>query len=282
MFSDILITADFDNTMTARDGSIPLRNLEAVRFFMENGGAFTINTGRSLPMCETVIQRVPMNAPLLVYNGGAAFDIEKKALVFCQELPLPMGRTMARVEEMFPELVCELEGLYGHYIFKENPVWNDFVSALRCPVRRAEPDEDLGPFLKFCVLGPMADNDPAGLYRGSREESRYFDKVEAAIRAEFGDAADIGRPAPRIVDVYSKGVSKLSAARRLQKMLGRKLLVCIGDGGNDISMLDGADYAWCPGDAWVRDRYETVCTSAEGAVADVIFQKLPAILGKKA
>ncbi len=282
MFSDILITCDFDNTLTARDSTIPQRNLEAIRFFMENGGAFAVNTGRSLPMCRRILEQVPMNAPLIAYNGGAAYDTVKKQLVFCHELALPAGETMRKLEAMFPQLVNEMEGLEGHYIFKENPVWNDCASSMRCPARLADFDEELGPFLKFCVLGPRADNDPAGLYQGGQEQSAYFDRVEALVQAEFGAVADIYRPAPRIVDVHPKGVTKLSAARQLQQQLGRKILVCIGDGGNDIPMLDGADYAWCPADSWVRERYENVCDCADGAVADVILEKLPAILGKKA
>ena len=43
-------------------------------------------------------------------------------------------------------------------------------------------------------------------------------------------------------------------------------------------MLDGADYAYCPSDGVVADRYENVCCCAEGAVADVIYRKIPEIL----
>ena len=48
-FSDVLLTVDYDRTLTAPDSSIPERNLEAIRYFMENDGAFTVNTGRSAP-----------------------------------------------------------------------------------------------------------------------------------------------------------------------------------------------------------------------------------------
>ena len=50
LFSDVLITSDFDRTLTDRESNIPERNLEAIRYFMDNGGAFTLNTGRSLPI----------------------------------------------------------------------------------------------------------------------------------------------------------------------------------------------------------------------------------------
>ena len=68
-FSDVLLTVDYDRTLTAPDSSIPERNLEASRYFMESDGAFTVNTGRSVPMIQVFRDRVPVNAPLLLYNG---------------------------------------------------------------------------------------------------------------------------------------------------------------------------------------------------------------------
>ena len=50
MYSDILMTVDFDRTLTAPDSTIPERNIEAIRHFIDNGGTFTVNTGRSIPM----------------------------------------------------------------------------------------------------------------------------------------------------------------------------------------------------------------------------------------
>ncbi len=282
MFSDILFTADFDHTTSARDSSVPRRNLEAIEYFMANGGAFAINTGRSLPMSRIILEKVPMNAPLIAYNGGAVYDIREKKLIFCSEIGLNMEKTMRKMEELFPELVTEVEGLEAHYLFKENPMWNDFCANNRCEARVASFSDDLGPFLKFCVYGPLRDNTVAGLYAGTEAERVYYDRVEKTVRECFGADTAVYRAAVRIVDVHPKGSSKLAAARKLQKMLGRKLLVCAGDGENDVPMLQGADYAFCPAGSRVSDRFETVCNCDEGAIADVIFKKLPQILGKMA
>ena len=71
----------------------------------------------------------------------------------------------------------------------------------------------------------------------------------------------------------------MRAARDLQKQVGKKILICVGDADNDVPMLQGADYAYCPADGVVADRFETVCPCSEGAVADVIYKKIPEILG---
>ncbi len=281
MFSDILITSDFDHTMTAKDSTIPERNLEAIRYFMDNGGVFTINTGRSIPMSNFFLDRVPMNAPLLAYNGGAAYDPKTRELVFCDRIDLDMEATMRKMEDLFPELVTEVEGIHAHYLFKENPMWNDFCANNRCAAETVAFGADIGPFLKCCVYGPLRDNTVADLYRSTREEEAYYDRVEAIIREHFGADTAIYRAGNRIVDIHPKHASKLNAAKRLQQQLDRKILICIGDGENDVPMLDGADYAFCPADARVADRYENVCECGKGAVADVIFEKLPQILAKK-
>ena len=105
-----------------------------------------------------------------------------------------------------------------------------------------------------------------------------FGDARQKLEEMFGDKVDIFRPAPRILDIHARGVSKIKAARNLQHRLGRKILVCVGDAENDIPMLDGADFAYVPADAALADRYETVCPCGEGAVADVIYKKIPEIL----
>ena len=119
------------------------------------------------------------------------------------------------------------------------------------------------------------------LFVGSEEELRRFDEAEKRILALFGDKVEVFRAAPRIIDVHAKGVSKINAARKLQKTLGRKILVCVGDAENDVTMLDGADYAFCPADGVVASRYPNVCPCGEGAVADVIYEKIPEILASQ-
>ena len=279
MFSDILLTVDFDRTLTATDSSIPERNLEAIRYFMENGGAFTVNTGRSVPMTKVFRDVVPVNAPLLLYNGSAAYDLAEKQLSFCHEIHLDMWKTVEECMAMFPDLTVEVQGVDAHYRFKENPAWDAFSDNNQCARGFAQPGDDLGPFLKFSVYGEIRDVTVAGLYVGTPEEIARIDEAEKLLLERYGEYCEVFRAATRIIDVHAKGVSKIRSARELQQRLGRKILVCVGDAHNDLPMLLGADYAYVPSDAALADRFENVCPCGEGAVADVIYKKIPEILG---
>lgn len=280
IYSDILITCDYDRTLTAPDTTIPAANLEAIRFFMANGGAFTLNTGRSVPMCRLLLDRIPMNAPLILYNGSAAYDKATGKLDFCHPIDLDMRQTLSEVMERFPDMTVELQGIRAHYCFRRDPAWAAFNEYNHCAYAFAEPEEDLGPFLKFALYGQFRDVTVAGMYQGSREEIARVGQVFAELKQRFGDVAEVFRVADRTIDVHAKGVSKGRAARELQERLGRKILVCVGDADNDVAMLRSADHGFCPGDAMIAGQFPNVCPCADGAVADVIYKKIPEILAK--
>lgn len=278
IFSDVLLTVDYDRTLTAPDSSIPERNLEAIRYFIENGGAFTVNTGRSLPMTKIFRDIVPVNAPLLLYNGSAAYDPAQQQLTFCHAIDLDLWETVRKCEALFPDLMVEVQGIDAHYRFRENPMWDAFSEHQQCAHAFARPGDDLGPFLKFTVYGEFREITVSSLFEGTEEECRRMDEAEAILRREFSDKCEIFRAAARIIDIHTKGVSKARSARQLQDQLGRRILVCIGDGNNDLPMMKDADFAYAPADAVIADKFETVCKCADGAVADVIYEKIPKIL----
>ena len=278
-YSGVLLTVDFDRTLTAPDSTIPARNLEAIEYFMENGGAFTVNTGRSVPMYSPLMDVVPVNAPLLLYNGSAAYDREAKRFAFAHEIDLPWRNTIQRCMDLFPGHPVEFQGVNAHYLFEEDRMWRDFCVHNGCPWGFASLGDDLGPFLKFSIYGQIRDVTVAHLYDGSPSEMREMDEIQHILEAEFGDKCVVFRAAGRIIDVHARGVSKARSARELQTRLGRKVLVCVGDGENDVSMLEEADFAYCPADGVIRERFENVCPCGDGAVADVIYKKIPEILG---
>jgi len=278
IFSDILLTVDYDRTLTAPDSTIPERNLEAIRYFMDNGGAFTVNTGRSVPMTKVFRDIVPVNAPLLLYNGSAAYDLAAGKLDFCHAIDLDLWETVRKCEQLFPDLTVEVQAVDAHYRFSENPAWDAFSDHNQCARGFARPGDDLGAFLKFSLYGEIRDVTVADLYNGSPEEIARMDEAEQTLRDVFGEYCEVFRAATRIIDVHAKGVSKIRSARELQQRLGRKILVCVGDAHNDIPMLEGADYAFVPADAALKDQFPNVCPCGEGAVADVIYREIPKIV----
>ena len=281
MYSDVLLTVDFDRTLTAPDSTIPERNLEAIRYFMGNGGVFTVNTGRSLPMSErNIIGKVPVNAPLLLYNGSGDFDTRTGEMARCSTIPLDPRVVLTDIQAQFPQLRVEVQSHIGHHLLIKDAGWEAYCDNNHCRWSYITPETVPQPFIKFAVYGEFRENTVASMYEATKEELEMFDRLQAYIAAHYGEAVDMFRACARILDMHAKNCGKLNAARALQKKLGRKYLVCVGDAENDLSMLEGADYAYCPADGVVADRFPQGCPCGEGAVAEVIYEKIPGFLKK--
>ena len=54
-YRDVLLTSDHDRTLTAPDATIPQNNIDAIKYFIEQGGTFTVNTGRTLPSYQAAM-----------------------------------------------------------------------------------------------------------------------------------------------------------------------------------------------------------------------------------
>lgn len=279
-FSDILLTVDYDRTLTAPDSTVPARNIQAIKDFIAEGGAFTVNTGRSVPMATQLLDAVPVNVPLLLYNGSADYDLQTKTFTRTEIIDLDPEALINDLRSRFPDLILELQGTRAHHIFQKDPGWEAYCENNDCPWAYAESDKIPMPFLKLALYGEFRGNTVASTYEATEADMELFRQATEYLQQTYGDKLELFRPCARILDIHAKGVSKLAAAKLLQKQLGRKILICVGDAENDVPMLNGADYAFCPADGKVANRYNTVCACAEGAVADVIYKKIPEILGK--
>lgn len=281
MFSDILLTVDYDRTLTAPDSTVPARNIEAIEYFIANGGAFTVNTGRSIPMARAFIGKIPISAPLLLYNGSGAYDPQRSCFTQTYPLDLDPDEFVARLKSLFPGLLVEIQGVDAHYATAKNEQWELFSQQGGCAWGYAVPSQIPGPFLKTSLYGDCSGHTVASMYQATEAELAQMKAAIATVQALYGDKVEVFHPCAKIVDIHAKGVSKLRAARDLQKAMGKKWLICVGDAENDLSMLEGADFSFCPSDGVVADRFPNVCECARGAVADVIFNEIPRILQNK-
>ena len=116
-FEGILIASDFDRTLTDPLGRVPERNLEALRMFMEEGGRFSVASGRSVPMFRSKKPLFESNAPSILFNGAACYDFDRECLVFGTPLPRLDG-LIAEAMKRYPLKNCELQGIKRHCVFR--------------------------------------------------------------------------------------------------------------------------------------------------------------------
>ena len=269
-FTNYLFACDFDRTVTDRTGQIPQANLDAIRYFMEEGGKFTINTGRSLPMSRSRLRDVPMNAPLLACNGAVCYDLPTEALLFCHPMPEDCVPLMRYYEEAYPELRLEVHCLDRHYVFHGDPERDQYLLRQQADFVWADWSMVPDPKVKFAIYTQRKDlfsNTPES------EEGQFFAFLEGDINQRGGGRYTAINSMPGMVEVQAAETSKGKAARELANQLGRPILICAGDAPNDLSMLEEADLAFIPADCDERmlgRGFHEADSCREGTVASVI------------
>ena len=271
-FSNMLLAVDFDRTLTDRLSRIPRRNLEAILEFEREGGAFTVATGRSVPMFQAKHVLIPTNAPLVLYNGGAFYDYETKTL--SEAVWMPRGRELLLdMADRYPMLLAEVQGIDYHYLIGDCPMREAFYRSNQAPAKAATMEELPEQMIKIALFGSFEDDTVRQFFEATEEEFALFEEATAYLRRVYGEDLVVDRAAARIIDIQARKVSKGAAVRKLAEMMDRTILVCAGDAPNDISMLEEADLAFVPCDCErsMRERgYHQVCSCDEGAIAGVV------------
>lgn len=269
-YSDYLLSCDFDRTITNHAGRIPLANLDAIREFTDQGGIFTVNTGRSLPMSRWRMREVPVNAPLLACNGAVCYDLKTETLLFCHPMPEDCVALMQHYETTYPQLRLEVHCLDKHYIFHGDPERDRYLIQQHADFVQANWSMVPDPKIKFSIYTQRQDLFSV---TSDSSEGRFFAFLEEDIIRRGGGQYTAIHSLPGMVEVQAANTSKGLAARELARKMGRSILVCAGDAPNDLSMLEEADLAFIPADCEPsmkgRGFRETV-SCEEGAVAGVI------------
>ena len=270
IFDGVLFLSDFDNTILYTAGAMnkgetcptmPERNLAAIRRFMEEGGRFGVATGRVMAAFQQYVPIVPTNVPAVVNNGGGIYDYETGEYVEALFLGESSRAHIAAVMEANRAVSVELfhPGTLLQ-VYNENR-WNEQHSKLTGMgyevVSDLSPESVEMPLSKALFLGEEEDLKKAAAFI---EQQSWRGEYELIFSNDH------------LLELTVKGANKGDTARRLQKRLGCRMLVCAGDHMNDLAMLTKADRAFCPSNAVEEvKKYATeVGHCRDGASADMI------------
>ena len=274
-YDGILLASDFDRTLTDPAGNVPKKNREAIRSFMEQGGRFTVASGRSVPMFRCKRALFESNAPTILYNGAVCYDFDAERVVFGTPLP-DMGGLIRTILERYPLKNVETQAIEKHCAFLIEPERREMFRTLGVELY-AQPYEQISDPMYMLFLGDTfirPDDTTRDFQSGSPETDAMFSACNAWLEEQGAFTAV--RSTRLNTEVLVRGVSKGAAARRLAKLYGCHTLVCVGDAMNDLAMLEEADRCFTPADGDLEIRAllgEKLCVAAPctaGAIADVI------------
>ena len=270
-FDGMLLVSDYDNTLRYTEGALrgsgevpPVnpRNWEAIRHWMAEGGVFAMATGRALAAFRRQAEEIPTNAPCIVDNGGAIYDLAAEKYLVKRFLADSSLERIALVMDAFPEVSLELyhEGPLVQVMHPSE--WNEKHALLTGldfqAVDRLEAGSVALPLAKALFVADREALDRVLAFMGERGWSGDYELIYS------GD---------HLLEMTAKGANKGDMALRLKEMCGCTTLCCIGDHANDLPMLLAADRGFAPANAIEEVRssgVQVVCHCLDGAIADVV------------
>lgn len=120
---DILVVTDMDNTLLTAEQGIPSCNLATIKLFCELGGKFTIATGRTIESAGRYLDKLPLNAPAIVYGGGVIYDFNTNMRIKSALLPKkPAMQALMDIQDAFPGIGIEVMAENGRiYVIQSSP-----------------------------------------------------------------------------------------------------------------------------------------------------------------
>lgn len=234
LFSGYLIVSDIDGTLYDSKGQLSEDNRLAIERFKNEGGRFTVASGRGIRDVTEIDEALHLaNAPLIATNGTVV-GRESDVLWQCR-----FDKTVAATVQLLLDhaAYCDAEFSTPRGIAVYRP--NAYSEAHRHYV--------LDPFWEIASLAEIPEDTSMVAFWMAEEDIPRF----KALFSELGcdqkyDAFQGFRFAYEMVPM---GEGKGASARMLKERLGCHTLVCAGDSGNDVSMLREADVSFVPSSA---------------------------------
>jgi Cof subfamily protein (haloacid dehalogenase superfamily) len=262
IFDGILICTDLDGTLYKNDKSVSKENLRAIEFFKEQGGYFTLITGRMPYYAGKALGLIQPNAPFGCINGGGLFDGNKGEYVWTEIMPAKVLELVRQIDENFDNIGIQVNTFHKTYFCRENKVMEVFRELTKLENLVCHYDDIKEPIAKI-VFGI--------------ESEEQIESVEKMLKSHpLAHEFDFIRSEKYLYEILPKGIGKGTAIRKLCEHLNIdiKKSVAVGDYNNDISMLEAAGVGIAVSNACknalVAADYITV-SNEEHAIAQVIY-----------
>lgn len=218
-FDGILIASDWDGTLYY-DGKLYEENTKAIRYFQENGGKFTVCSGRYYKFLKGFSDVININTYTICYNGAYVVDMNSGDVLyegFCDDYVFDIVDNL-----ISKDLGYQWVSFYHPSV--DEPIQYDIEDYLK-------NKKDIKKKKAYKVL--LRSDSPEHAEAG----------VKAANEMDLRDYIAV-RSWNVSLELMKKENAKGAAIRRLADILKSRLLIAVGDYENDIEMIQAADIGY--------------------------------------
>ena len=222
-----LIAADMDGTLLNDDSELSQRTKAAILQTVESGAIFVTATGRPLQGAKMVNSLISRDMPVIVLNGAAVFMWESRECLFRKYLDIELAKEVYDIaaSSSIPVISWTVEGLWASCECDMTVRYRDFYG------------------IEMRIINSIDELADEGLYKLLWLDSpENITRLQAEMREYFHGRLNCHASRPFMLEFVSLTADKGSAMAELGSIygIGRSEMIAIGDGFNDISMLEYA------------------------------------------
>lgn len=259
-FDGVLLVSDFDDTLYDTQGRVCSRNVQALEYFMVQGGRFAVATGRAHRTFSPYAHLVPMNAPAVLSNGSVLYDVQQQTMVLQTFLPQSAPEDFAVLCEQFPDVGFEAYHGEEIYAYRPNAVTDAHMEKVGTTYTRVESIEEIPlPWTKAII----------------QQVHERLQPVQPWFLERFGEGYEAIFSNQVYLEITAKGSNKGDMVLELAERLGIRPqhVYCVGDNQNDIPMLAVSAIPFAPANCAQSVKEwgaRVLCHCDDGVIGDVV------------
>jgi len=222
-----LVAVDLDDTLLSKDLVITGRVKEAVAAVRSAGVYFTVSTGRMYKSAARIAGELGIDIPLITYQGALVKNSLSGEVLVDKPLPLAYAREIiARVHQYG----YHLNGYLDDRLLMER----DDEEGRRYAAIAGVEAEVVGDLLEYL------DRDPTKVLAITKEY--LVDELKAELDPIYKGKITVSKSKPHFLEFAHIEATKGNALAFLAAHFGikREEVIAVGDGYNDLDMLDYA------------------------------------------
>jgi len=250
-----LLAVDMDGTLLNDASIVTQRTREAVLAAMEKGVLFVPSTGRPMYGMDSVHAMFPGDFPYILFNGALAVTGETRQVLFSRGLGYGCAKEIYELG-MARDIPVVLWADNRLYVSRDCVATREYQDITKAEMRMIDDFHDVTKMLWLA--------SPAQALRWQEE-----------MIAHFSGRVNCHTSRPELLEFVDAGASKGLALAEVGKAYGiaREEMIAVGDGWNDVSMLEYAGLGVAMGNApedIKRTCQEVTLGNNEDGVARVI------------
>ena len=259
-FKGYTIVSDMDGTLLNSRGKLSEEYVQAIGEFINEGGCFTVATGRMLPSVERFIERLQVNLPVILYNGTKIYDFNSREVIFEDFLEEDRKEIIKKIKVDNPTFGIEIYSDETVYIYQECKYTSRFSKLGYEVIYNVDESIFNKKWTKVLIIG----------------EEEEIDYLEENYHKLY-EGGEIIRSGERYLELVPGNTSKGKALKILcdKKKIDESKLITIGDNMNDLDLIScGKGYCVQNGSARLKKEAKNFAVSNDEHIIPFLLKEI--------